>query len=386
MSFNRKKEFILNILSSNRSIFQKEAILDDWFKIQHYQIESTVSSEDKDCYGEAPLDPRAIYTSYLDFFNIAKKLDFNQGGSFVDLGAGVGRSKLLYSFIYPQLKVICIEKMQGRLKACEKSLSYFGLDTTGLICGDLNEIEIPVADYYFIYLPAGKMLNRVLGELKKIAKSKPFTLIAIESHGDLFDKLEKFAPWLTRKDSHLQTALERHNNNIHFYQPLESKEMDVYLKEEQDVFKKFMEVLKAEGRIQLTDIPKVYRHNFILSLSGRNDIELVIKDRSIGDNEDHLWLASTTDIETSLLKDHYHSRFPSRDFRVKQIYKIIMAPPELKLWRGLRFRDAEFMDFGLVRKILIYPHVQIEFSKKGRVDIGNLTSNIKTKSFFSDLY
>lgn len=151
------------------------------------------------------LDPRALYTDIADFYSIMHSSLVK--GTWIDLGAGVGVSALMYSSLFPDRKSIAIESSHARVDAGREAQLRLNLNNTEFVEGDLLTCDIPEGETYFLYFPTGPVLDRILDQLRTKKKFK--CLIAIESHGDLLPRLEK-EKWLKRSTS-LPLISQRHH-------------------------------------------------------------------------------------------------------------------------------------------------------------------------------
>jgi hypothetical protein len=152
----------------------------------------------------AGLSEEALYTSEEDLLSIFQHPLIS--GTWVDLGAGVGKSVLLYAARFPERKSVGIECAKARVEAGLLKIRERELSNAELLLGDLLFTEIPEGDVYFLYFPTGPVLDRLLCELSQ--KPKRFKIVAIESHGDLLLRLSK-ENWLTLKDE-IHLSSQRH--------------------------------------------------------------------------------------------------------------------------------------------------------------------------------
>lgn len=130
------------------------------------------------------LDRRALYTSFEDLESIFQNPYVS--GTWLDLGGGSGRTCLLYSFLTGN-ESINVEIDEARAKIASELADSHQL-TVRNFCEDLLDCLLPLADTYFLYFPTGHVLDRVLDVL---SKRVDFTLVVIESHGDLIPRIEK---------------------------------------------------------------------------------------------------------------------------------------------------------------------------------------------------
>ncbi len=157
------------------------------------------------------LDPRALYTSCEDLSRICSHPLIR--GTWVDLGAGEGESLLHYTKMHEHEKAIGIELALDRIEEFKKKKKSA---LASLIHGDLFTCEIPDGDIYFLYFPTGPVLDRILTELSK--REKSFTIVAIESHGDLLARLD-LENWIERIDE-IPLSSMRHYQNAVLYKSL----------------------------------------------------------------------------------------------------------------------------------------------------------------------
>ncbi len=134
-------------------------------------------------------------------------------GSWVDLGSGFGHSVLAYAERFPERKAIGMEIEFARIEVARALAEVRSLPCQ-FIEGDLLTDPIPYGDIYFLYFPQGHVLDRILSEL---SKKKDFLLIAIESHGDLFPRLQK-ETWLDIVREVPLTSM-RHHPSARFFRP-----------------------------------------------------------------------------------------------------------------------------------------------------------------------
>jgi hypothetical protein len=172
------------------------------FEFEHALIEAKVKPRPGSYPG---LMPEALYTSFEDLEAIMLKPQIR--GTWVDLGAGVGFSCLMYGMLFPDRKAIGIEWESARVEQGLSMIHQLGIGNVQLQLADLMTCEIPQGDTYFLYFPTGPILDRILAILRK--RAKPFVLVAIESHGDLLPRLGK-EHWL-RKIGDIPLKSARHH-------------------------------------------------------------------------------------------------------------------------------------------------------------------------------
>lgn len=118
-----------------------------------------------------------------------------------DAGAGHAYSAQVAQKEYKNIKVFAYELMQDRIK---------DLDCPNQIikCVDLFETEIPQCDVTFLYLPTGPLLEKILSQLEDDS-----IIAAVESHGELFSRLEETA----QKIDSIKITATRHAPELKIY-------------------------------------------------------------------------------------------------------------------------------------------------------------------------
>ena len=168
------------------------------------EAELSVSDDPSSTKG---LTPEALCTSADDLVRICSHPLVH--GTWIDLGSGYGHTVKFYREAFPGRRAIGIEKEEARI-AVAKKLAADG----EFIQGDLLHTDIPDGDTYFLYFPQGHVLDRILSEL---ARKNSFSLVVIESHGDLFPRLDKETWFSCRAEIPLQSA--RHHESARIYVP-----------------------------------------------------------------------------------------------------------------------------------------------------------------------
>lgn len=173
----------------------------------HESIEAQVEVKDELYPG---LNLEALYTDLREYAQIFSHPRIK--GSWCELGCGVGIGNLFYAYLYPERRAVGIELASARAWAFQREKERLGLSNVEVIQGDLLTTSLPQADNYFLYFPTGPVLDRILSELQSRTN---FTLIAIESHGDLFSRLDEEAQ-LELVDT-LTLTQKRHSPDARIY-------------------------------------------------------------------------------------------------------------------------------------------------------------------------
>ncbi len=158
----------------------------------------------------------ALYTSYHDLIEVMPWL-YKQGArSWCDVGCGVGRSCLLWSWL-TQEKAIGIELVSERIEEARAASRAKNLTHIHWIEADFSSPSrnLPDSDVYFLYLATGPQLDSLLAKLKK--RSTPSWVVVIESHGDLKPRLQWEAWWLAPTANRFSLKSFRHDPWLQVY-------------------------------------------------------------------------------------------------------------------------------------------------------------------------
>ena len=336
------------------------------------------------------LSVHALYTSYRDCFQILSKLDelrikeVKEKLKLLDLGAGMGRLAITAKLFFPSIKVASIEIVKERLDLAKEAFTNIGCtEDFNLYHKNLNELDsnkdnkglkewFETFDSAFLYLSSNPTFKTLMTKLKKRALKKPFTAIAVESHGDLLTTLKKDNPWLIEEKDKLKSNSKRWSEDISFFKSLKVEKMQSLQKEEDLLFQKLLSTLSDVGVISMNQVPLKWRHLFLNKLSSSKDFELIVEDQDVGSENPHHYMASTYLLQNSLYKHRYQTRFPEREFEPQKIVSVIKPAKKWDAWRKARFQKKRISSLGEVRKLIISPRPQVEFSMKGRIALDQL--------------
>lgn len=180
--------------------------LDDILNINYSINESSINSTSEDIYSN--IESEALLTNYFDYYQVLEDV---KGKTLVDLGAGYCKGTLLAQYLGLSCKCISVEVEAVRVQAA-KGLS---LEAVDILCEDLldNSLNLPIADAYFMYLPAGPLLNSIIN--KVINQKIEAVFYMIESHGDFIDSIRFYPELFEELDSNLSVTQRRHDNKIY---------------------------------------------------------------------------------------------------------------------------------------------------------------------------
>lgn len=351
----------LNDLSLE-DVISIENQLDDYFQLNYKDTENTLLNIADNypiaSYIESELENSALNNSYLDFYRIALALDIKNFETFVDLGAGYCKAGLGIGLLNPSINVMCLEFVKERVNRAKEASSKLTLPNTQFIVQDLLEekIELPIANYYFIYLPNGKLLESLLRRLKQLSKVSDFKLIIIESHGELVNRVLIESSWLIQEDIILQSSLSRHDNNIYIFQSR----------------KQHTKLSKRESSL----------HALEKVIYSDKQSELIFNEQDHGHSEKYKWSASSLNAHLSFLNlksVKLELTYPPKIMPISDIESInqdLNKISYLDIFKK-RSKDENFkiyskkenkeIDAGKLRKIIIEKDIILEFSKIGRI-------------------
>lgn len=304
-----------------------KAFWENLFGFNHAFIEESVETKEG---SYKDLNPEALYTSYEDLEEIFSHLPVQ--GTWVDLGAGVGQSALMYGLLYPERKAIAVEFVHSRVASGQNVAQKLHLKNVAFYERDLLRDEIPFGDIYFLYFPTGPVLDRILHVLRQ--RQKNFFVVAIESHGDLLERLRKEKWLIEKKQIPLKTL--RHHNEALVFEAKDQKDSDELNPHAISFLENYLEIREGEK----------------------------------------LWLGESYGLEW-LKEDLYDLKFPPRSIQWSQVEKILSASelsPVLDFTAKLRrLGEVKIMSKnglyqGSIRKIYFYPAFRLEISSGEQVE------------------
>ena len=152
-----------------------DELLDELFGIpDEWQAATSEAAPEDSTYQSPALLASAWQTSYLDFYQILATSKNMGIRSLCDLGCGYGRMLWLGQLLFPELKLSGVECVSARVAVMDSLATRWGVDPGCIIRCDLMELpQLPEANAYFAYLPAGRMLYRCLHHLQAIKQQNP---------------------------------------------------------------------------------------------------------------------------------------------------------------------------------------------------------------------
>jgi SAM-dependent methyltransferase len=351
-------------LNTSRADFirsQSTAALDTFFHVRPVTDVPRVGPEALYLQG---LTQEALFTCYHDVLEAMEWLHGQGARSWCDLGCGIGRTALLWAWLFSDGEGQGVEMVPERLEEARGSARAMPLPNTRWVEGDFAApgLALPAADVYFLYLSTGPALDALLDKLKK--RARPAWVVVVESHGDLKPRLQWESWWLTSHPQRFALQSRRHDPWVGLYQV---RTMHPALRLEQE----------WEGRMGL--LPEdLARHpsplGYLLGKSFRRHWELVIAEG------EKLWTMETLGLAWHDAES-VQGESPRRQVSWREGGVGLRRVPseaayqELAHWRRsglpLEYRRSDGQS-GLrvqLRKIYIAPEIAYEFSD-GRVVAG----------------
>jgi hypothetical protein len=294
-------------------------------KEEHQRVELKVTEGERSYKG---LSFEALYTSWEDFQRLFSHPRIK--GKFVDLGCGLGLGCLLYGSLFPERQSIGVEFEKARYEKAQELKETSSLSNVEFLHQDLGEGKIPNGDTYFLYFPTGPVLDRILTSLYQ--EKSDFVLVAIESHGDLYQRLE-CENWLTLIDEVPLTS-KRHASVAKVYQRN-----------------------REERSSSLLPFTLSYQEKFLLIREGSED-----------------WIARSHGLQWTA-GNRFELKTPPRTIAWENVIQVIEPhelPHEVRaiaaLWEaGEIILQGEKTYRGILRKIFLRPTFELELSTGERV-------------------
>ncbi|MCF8058886.1 MAG: hypothetical protein K9K67_06305 [Bacteriovoracaceae bacterium] len=327
---------------------------------------------DTESYSDGFTGATALFTGYQDFLSIHDDLIKRNLTSIGDLGAGNCRSKILFDFLKAPFQTFAYEFVPERVTAainCYQKLSLSDVDT--IIQADLKTHELPLLDAYFIYLPVGKTLKKIIQQLKVLSTQKPLTLYVIESHGDLLNYLEDQLCALERVGE-LPLKGVRHYPNIVIYHLFDSSEQ---IKNERTLLVKSIEALKDHQGFSLKNLRPWQKFYLFDTYMESFSLQFLISE------EDKSWLASIEDWQYGVQRGTIETKHPFRIHNLDQINAIV-EPPKSWLTYVDERRDTFQPPLSTIRKILISPEAAIERANGALEPVSELWPELEFPELF----
>jgi hypothetical protein len=304
-------------------------------------------------YTDGLTSAEALYSDYQDLLQIHTFLEEKKIKSFCDLGAGIGRAKILFDSLNSSFQSYSLEFVQQRHKEGkrvhkENQLSH----EEGFIQCNLLTDPIPKCECYFIYLPVGEVLIKTMEKIKNLTLEEKCLIIAIESHGDLLSYLEKTHRHLSLRDR-IPLSAKRHTEFIHIY---EYQPKDNPSPLESDIFNHLDNSTNKDQPLRINFSEELSFWELWKELRKRDEFQVLVEDQN------GQWLADLKDSQFGIQPSTLETQYPQRIIPLSEIKAFVRAPLS---WQELirKRRNKEDGPLGEIRKLIVFPSPQVEFSR-----------------------
>lgn len=343
---------------------QSDAVLDTFFQLRLITDVAHQGSDDLYLQG---LTGEALFTSYHDVLSVMEWLHHQGARSWCDLGCGVGRTVLLWSWLFDDAQGVGVELVPERLQEARGAALSLGLGNTRWIEGDFSSpsVKLPKSDVYFLYLSTGPALDAVLEKIKKSAPQS--WVVVIESHGDLKPRLQWESWWLAPQAQRFPLKSQRHDPWLAVYR--------VRSEHAAHALERSWEGKSGLLPHELSLHPSPL--GYLLSKSFQRHWEVVIGE------DGAQWTMETIGLRWHAF-DTIQGQFPPRQFKWKPEsigVRHLPNDPTYSQWATWRrentqlryqLKNGETASGVVIRKIFVSPSPCIEFSNGRQVPVEEL--------------
>lgn len=173
--------------------------VDQWLGFATENIERTLRTDQVLSAHQtwSELSVQSFQTPYCELRSLLRELSPLPGQTIVDLGSAYNRLAFIMARHYPSCSYIGIEISLSRVTHSQERLSHWPQTRQTLLQGNLLEMQIPTADFYFIYdFGHNDGIRHVLQELQKISLQRPIQVVARGRATRHFIMTEN--PWLSQ--------------------------------------------------------------------------------------------------------------------------------------------------------------------------------------------
>lgn len=336
---------------------KSDAEIDDFFKLKPALLAELKDLTLRDeTYHDGLTSSEALYTSYRDYNLVREDLEKRGVRSFADLGAGVSRSLLLFHYAKSPVDCSTYEVVAERVESAKVAFKEtFKEDPTKIFIKDLSQSKLPEHDAYFIYLPVGKTLNKIISGLRSLPLEKEILLYVIESHGDLISYLRYRLPELREVDS-ISLSSKRHNPELKIYS---FKRSENFSKELIKKKKLAEEKIQVEREFVLKNTSYEIFLYLLEEFSKTNTFaDLQVKIREDWQGREWHWIACAKGLSFGVSDETLESIFPPRILKYEKIISFYFPTEEER--KFIQQRRKESSSPKAIRKIFLHPRRLLE--------------------------
>jgi hypothetical protein len=184
---------------------------DSFFSLGYQDVESKLTSDNEldSTYSGENLQEEALNTSWADYFLMITYLK-DKNLKMLDLGSAYSKGTLLCEVMGIDT-ITSVEIVSERVQESKRVLERLNLSSDRVLNMDALSIDLDSFDVYFLYQPVSFFLTKLL---HKISLQKTKKLWAIESHGDLINRISLDSRFNQRKKL-LDFSSARHNQGLY---------------------------------------------------------------------------------------------------------------------------------------------------------------------------
>lgn len=307
----------------------------------------------EETYSDGLTSSEALYTSYEDLNTI--RLDAESRGlkSIGDLGSGISRICFLFNELKSSVEAYGHEVVKERVQNSQKAFqNHFKTEPLSIIKTNLRIDSLPHYESYFLYLPVGKTLRKIISQLK-VRTEEEVILYVIESHGDLLSFLKEMFPEIVLLKTY-PLSKKRHNPELHVFS---LKRTSSHQKEEKTFLEDSLTELKNNHEVLFKSRP-IFSH--LISLFDYLEERFPNTQLLIEDGESQkIWVGDLCHFENGAREATLELKHPPRTISVENILGI-HKPQEILIKLIEKRRDQTVNP--LPRKIFLHPEKLIEYS------------------------
>lgn len=331
-----------------------DAEIDQYFGLSSALVSQSQTAE---TYADGLTSSEALYTSYKDLETIRKDCEDRGIKSLADLGAGISRMAFFFEEMKSSVEVSTYEIVEERVQTAKQAYaSFFKREPRHIYQHDIKVCDFPKRDAYFLYLPVGKTLRKIIHELKKATLDKTRYLYVVESHGDLIPFICDVLPEL-KLEAKYPLSTKRHHPDLHvfsFRRDIAHQELELnYIEKTLFDLKKSKEVLLGKKRLSMAELIPLMDE-----LEKSDDVQIIIEEERM-DIGPTYWIGDILGFENGAKPGSLILCQPPRTISLESINGFFI--PEGKIKELIELRKLSKQK-PVPRKIFIRPELILELS------------------------
>lgn len=331
-----------------------DAEIDQYFGLSSALISQ---SQTEETYADGLTSSEALYTSYKDLETIRKDCEDRGIKSLADLGAGISRMAFFFEEMKSSVEVSTYEIVEERVQTAKQAYaSFFKREPRHIYQNDIKVCDFPKRDAYFVYLPVGKTLRKIIHELKKATLGETRYLYVIESHGDLIPFLRDVLPELKLEATYPLTT-KRHHPDLHVFslrRNLDQQDAEIkFIEEKLLKLDKENEILFDKDRLSMAQLIPL-----LDELEKKEDVQIIIEEEREDLGTTH-WIGDILAFENGARPGSLILCQPPRTISLESIVGFFI--PEGKMKELIEKRKVAKQK-PVPRKIFIRPELILELS------------------------